>query len=185
MDLFTSEREKRLWGWVLLVTLLIYSTLGPAQLLVAKLRALNLLRISIYTLVAIGTAIIGYRWVKLKPNWTEIGVVAGAIFMYLIVWLRIELPEERTHLIEYGLLASLIHKALQERQKNGIKIPFLALFAILLNGLIGCIDETIQLFLPNRFFDYRDIIFNGLAGFMVISVRGAIAWVRNRKKHTL
>ena len=49
MDLFTSDRERRLWLWTLAVLVAIYSTLGLARALVEGLRELKLLEISVTT----------------------------------------------------------------------------------------------------------------------------------------
>ncbi len=39
--------------------------------------------------------------------------------VYLFTIFRMQIPEERAHLIEYGLVAILIRQALAERRRNG------------------------------------------------------------------
>jgi hypothetical protein len=72
-------------------------------------------------------------------------------------------PEEAVHFIEYGLLAILLHRALRPT------IPGSLLFVAgaLVGALIGTVDEVIQWFSPNRFWDWRDIGLNAGAGAIV------------------
>jgi hypothetical protein len=175
MSLFTSDRERRLWLWTLAVMVAIYSTLGPARTLVDALRERNLLRLSFAVVVAVLVVAIAWRWAKQRPSWSEIGVGLGVAFAYLVMFVRTGSPEERTHLIEYGIVAALIHQALQERVRNGRRVPAPAALTVALTALLGILDECIQAMLPNRAFDFRDIFFNALAGFMVVVARLALA----------
>ena len=116
----------------------------------------------------IGVAIVAFVF-RTKPTAIEIGVIIGILAVYLLLFARMALPEERTHLIEYSVVALLIFEALKERQKNGRPLPFPApLIAIATTSIFGTIDELIQLFLPNRVFDYRDILFNCIASLVAI-----------------
>jgi len=92
-----------------------------------------------------------------------------------MAWWRIDSWEERTHLIEYGIVAALIHQALLERVRNGRHVPAPAALSVAVTALLGALDEIIQALLPSRVFDVRDIGFNALAGFMVIAARLALA----------
>jgi hypothetical protein len=102
-------------------------------------------------------------------------VAIGVALAFLMVASRISSWEERTHLIEYGIVAALIHQALLERLRNGRNVPVPAALAMGATGVLGVIDECIQAVLPNRVFDPRDIFFNAFAGFMVVAGRLAIA----------
>ena len=68
MSLFTSKREQRLWLWTLVVLVAIYATLGPAQTLVAVLRARNLLRFSFAIVLLLIMIVIALPWVKRRPG---------------------------------------------------------------------------------------------------------------------
>ena len=68
MDLFTSDRERRLWFWVLFVLAWIYATLGPAYVLAAQLRQRNLLQKSFAFVLLLVVAVIAWRWVKQRPG---------------------------------------------------------------------------------------------------------------------
>ena len=172
---FTSARERRLWLWALAVMVAIYSTLGPARTVADALRERNLLKVSFALVLFLVVGAIAAQWVKKRPGWREIGVALGVALAYLMVWVRIDSWEERTHLIEYGIVAALIHQALLERVRNGRRVPAPAALTVAATALLGLLDEGIQVMLPSRVFDVRDVFFNALAGFMVIAARLAIA----------
>lgn len=175
MSLFTSDQERRLWLWTLAVVVAIYSTLGPARGLVDALRERNLLRISFAVVVILVVVVIVGQWMKKRPGWSEIGVALGVALAYWATFLRIGNPAERTHLIEYGIVAALIHQALLERVRHGHGIRGPAALTVVATALLGLLDEGIQAVLPNRVFDWNDVLFNALAGFMVIVARLALA----------
>lgn len=178
MSLFTSNRERRLWLWVLAVMVAIYATLGPARMLVDALRQRNLLRVSFTVVVLLVIVVFIGQWVKRRPGWSEIGVALGVALAYWMTFLRMENPAERTHLIEYGIVAVLIHLALLERVHNGRLVPWPAALTVVVTALLGLLDECIQALLPSRVFDWKDVFFNAFAGFMVIVARLALAPVR-------
>jgi VanZ family protein len=97
----------------------------------------------------------------------------------------VETPEERTHLIEYSLVAILIYQALVERKRNGRQVPFPTLLAFTATVILGLLDESIQWNLPNRVFDWVDVGFNTLAALMAIGVSLALVYVRRLKLPTL
>ena len=69
-------------------------------------------------------------------------------------------PEEAVHLLEYGTLAILLHRALRPSMPNAL--VFVA--AALIGSTIGMVDEVIQWLSPGRFWDWRDLLLNGGAG---------------------
>ncbi len=180
MSRFTSSRERRLWLWTLTVVAAIYSTLGLAGNLADGLDNRDLTTVSF----AVGMLLIGVTVVtqglRTKPSGAEIGVALGVVVVYLMVLLRMALAE-RSHLIEYGVVASFIYEALKERagQSRGVPVP--AVLAVLLTGAVGVVDEAIQVFLPSRVFDPVDMLFNALAGGMAVLARVALARARRRK----
>ena len=124
MSLFSSRRERRLWAWTLLVVVAIYSTLGLAWTLAGALRDSGLLDRSLPVLmflmgmVLVGATIVT-RGLKVRPGGVEIAVALGVATAYFMVFVRIAILEERTHLIEYSVVAGLIHEALTERASQG------------------------------------------------------------------
>lgn len=175
---FSSRRERRLWGWTLAVVATIYSTLGLAATLAGFLRNRGQLDdLFVLGLILIGAAILaqGLTW---RPRGIELVVALGIVATYLLVFARMAIPEERTHLIEYGVVAVFVNEALTERASQGRHVPVPALLAVLATAMVGLLDECIQAFLPNRVFDYRDILFNGLAAVMAVAASMALAWAR-------
>lgn len=75
-----------------------------------------------------------------------------------------------------------MYEALKERARHGHRIPFVGLLTIVATGLIGVVDECLQLFLPGRMFDYRDMLFNVLAGTMAVVACTALRWAGRRGK---
>ena len=180
MSFFTSDRERRLWLWTLAVVAAIYATLGLARTLAGVLRDAGLIGAAFWLgLILIGTAVL-IQGLKTKPSGPEIGVALGIGGAYLIAFLRLTVPEERSHLIEYSVVALLIHEALKERASQGRRVPAPAILALGATVLLGWLDEGIQILLPNRVFDWRDVLFNTLAALMAIVGSQILAWTRHR-----
>jgi len=93
----------------------------------------------------------------------------------------IRMPEERFHLLEYGLFAGLVYAALLERRRPGAGMRWSisqALLAVLMTGLAGWIDEGIQYLLPNRHYDWMDVVLNLVAAVLAIGALAALAEAR-------
>lgn len=177
---FSSHRERHLWTWALAVVVAIYSTLGLAQTLAGALRDRGLLEATFVFCFVLVLATIVTQGLKVRPRGIEIGVVLGVAASYLMVFIRMAIPEERTHLIEYGVVAVFIHAALTERASQGRRVLVPALLAILATALVGVFDECIQAILPSRVFDPRDILFNVVAAVMAVAASVALNWARRR-----
>ena len=181
LSLFTSERERRLWAWTLAVVVAIYSTLGLARTLFDLLGHLDL-GVGLFLaccLLVVATAVT--QGLRVRPGGAEIAVALGVVAAYLLVFVRTSIPTERSHLIEYGVVALFIHEALAERASHGRRVPAPALLAVLAATLIGVVDECIQLALPSRVFDPIDMLFNLLAAVMAVTASSALRWVRVRR----
>lgn len=83
-------------------------------------------------------------------------ILAAGLFLS---W-QIEIYEERVHIFEYALLGWLAARDLINKNKKSRGFVFAVIFTI----SIGVVDELFQLFLPYRYYDNRDILFNGLGG---------------------
>ena len=55
---------------------------------------------------------------RIKPGSMELTIWMGMVAVYLMFFLRLGLPE-RSHLMEYGVLAVFSHLALMERARRG------------------------------------------------------------------
>lgn len=168
-SVFTSTRERNLWIGALAVVILIYSTLGLAGRLSQALRNRNLLSIVfLMGFLLIIATIVGsgiLRRTRGQVVWVTVGIMS--VYGMAITRMFISI-EERTHLIEYGIVAALVYHALAERVKNGRRIPYPAILAALVTAILGWVDEGIQSLLPNRAYDLRDVGFNALASVMAI-----------------
>jgi len=183
MPLFSSKRERRLWAWTLAVVLAIYSTLGVAATLAGVLRNRSLIDSFFVFGFLLVLATIATQGLRTRPGGVEICVALGVAAAYLMVFVRMAIPvEERTHLIEYGVVAVFIYEALTERVSNGHRVPVPALLAVLATSLFGAIDECIQGILRSRVFETRDIMVNILAGVMAVAASVTLGWARRRSK---
>ena len=181
MSIFSSKRERRLWFWVLIVIVAIYSTLGIAGKLTATLRERNLLNVTFalgFILIIVSIILSGLRKQSRQHEiWIGLGITAvyGMVMVRAFVTL-----EERTHLIEYGIVAALIYQALTERKCNNYRVPYPSFLAVLATAILGFVDEVIQAILPNRIYDIRDVGFNALAGLLAVSSIAVLSWTRQR-----
>ncbi len=154
---FTSDRERRLWAYTLAVMLAIYSTLSPAQELSVALRERGVLGVSSAAAMVVVGLVIALHWAKTRPGRLEIWAGLGIAAIYLTTMIRMPVPEARSHLFEYSLVALLIDQALTERQRNGRRVPVPPLLALVATVALGWLDEGIQAFLPNRVYDLLDV----------------------------
>ena len=120
-----------------------------------------------------------------RPSGVEWAVAIGIFACYLLIFLRMAVPTERSHLIEYGVVALLVDEALRERRRNGRRVPWPSLLAIVLTTLLGTLDECVQLLLPSRSFDTNDILINGLAAVMAVTGSGMLRWARAQTQRLL
>ncbi len=179
MALFVSHRERRLWLWTLAVVVAILSTLGLARTLAEELRNRELLDSAFFVAFLMTIAAVVVLALRTRPGGVEIGIWIGVAAVYLMAFLRLAIPEERTHLVEYGVLGVLIYEALRERAAQGRQVPAPALLAILVASLLGLLDEIVQAVLPNRVFDVRDILFN--LGSAAVAVLARVLLERARR----
>ena len=178
MSLFSSTRERRLWMWTAVVVAAIYSTLGLARTLVDYLgndffSVWLFLAGCLLVLLTVVT-----QGLRVRPGGAEIAVALGVAAAYLLIVVRMSVPTERSHLVEYGVVAVFIHEALTERASRGRRVPVPALLAIVAASLVGLIDEGIQRLIPSRVFDPVDILFNVLAAVMAVTASVALRWAR-------
>ncbi len=175
---FSSRRERRLWIWTLVVVAAIFSTLGLARTLAEAFRGTGLGAVLFIVACLMVLATILTQGLKARPRGAEIGVALGVAAAYLLVFVRMSVPTERTHLVEYGVVALFIHEALSERASQGRRVPVPALLAIVASSTIGVLDECVQALLPSRDFSFMDIFFNALASVMAVTANAALHWAR-------
>jgi VanZ family protein len=176
---FTSPRERRLWGWTLAVVVTVYATLGLASSL-ARLVGngpVPSILFGLAFLVFLGAVVT--QGLRSRPSAPEVGVALGIAAVYLLLFVRMSITAERTHLLEYGVVALLAHAALRERARHRT-VPRPGLLAVAIAGTVGVVDELLQAVIPSRVFDPRDILFNLLAAVLAVGAAEALAWTRRR-----
>lgn len=190
--LFTSQRERRLWSAAGLCVALIYSTLYIARPVADVLRDRNLLRLAVTLVFVAVTGWIAWYLAVTRPGkrvWVTAGLI-GAFYFGLLSVVPM-LPEECLHFLEYGVVAILIYLALSERrirtaessEKTPTGLASLSpfLLAVVATGVLGWIDEGIQAFVPNRYYDLRDVAFNATAGVLSLLSLKLIAWAADHE----
>lgn len=181
LGMFLSVTEKRLWIWAGVVVAGIYATLGLARTLSGVLRDRGMLDNTFFAGFIVILVALVMLALYTRPTGRQIGVALGAGAVYLMMFLRMGIPEERTHLIEYSVLAALIYAALRERNKAGGSIRFPGLLALGIATAFGFVDEVIQFFLPSRVFDWIDVGFNTLAATLAIATGAALIRLQDRR----
>ncbi|KAA3625024.1 MAG: VanZ family protein [Flavobacterium sp.] len=179
MALFTSPREKLLWICTALVMTVIFATLFVANPLVDFFKNQNTQAVMFLCGMFLTGLAILINAIKLRPGRAELSVWIGIAAVNLMLLLRLGIPE-RSHLIEYSILAIFMYEALRERKRNGTNIRIPALLALLISFSVGLLDEALQYVLPNRVFDPIDILFNGMVIAMAIGFTLCISWFRKR-----
>ena len=177
MGLFSSRRERRLWLWALAVVAAIFASLGFSGSLAELLADDNIAAVAFGLALLLVAAAILTDGLQSTPTRAEMAVAFGIAAVVLMALLRLTLAE-RSHLIEFGVLAVFIHAALTERadQGRGARLP--GVVAILIVAAIGVVDEVIQLALPDRVFDPVDMLFNALAAVVTVGSSLLLARVR-------
>lgn len=172
-------RARRLWGCVALAVAGVYSTLLTASVLSDVLYHEGLVTVLFLGAMALMGLAVLTQGLRVRPRGLEIGVALGIFAVYMMIFLRLAIPE-RSHLIEYGVVSVLLHEALHASAAAGRTIPVPAASAIVLTTVVGAIDETIQLALPFRHFDWTDMLFNLIAAVMGVGSVVALRWVTRR-----
>ena len=181
MALFTSSREKRRWLWVLAVIAAIYGTLFMGQPLARELRDQDVQAVFFLIGMLLAATAVLIHGGRPETSRYELVVILGILAVYTMFVFRLGAPE-RSHLIEYSVLAIFIHRALSERARHRKPGLAPALLAVILASLVGILDEGIQWFLPNRVFDPEDMFFNIMAAGMAVGASSLLLWVRGKHK---
>lgn len=179
MPLFTSSRERRLWLWAFIVFATIFATLFIGRPLASQLRNQNIQAVFFMCGMLLVAAAVIVHGLRTNPGKIEMSILLGIIAVYVMFFFRLGAPE-RSHLMEYSVLAIFVHKALLERAVKQKLIYKPAILALVVTFLIGVLDESVQILLPNRVFDPQDILFNGIAVTMAIGSSALLAWSGKR-----
>lgn len=178
MRLFVSRRERWLWACAALVVSAVYLTLGVVRGLLQPLEASGWgpwLFLSGCFLVLVFVLTQG---MTVLPRWPEIVAGVGIAVVYGFIFMSIAKPEERMHLIIYSIVALLIYAALLERPVLGRRVFASSIVVVMVTTVLGLVDECLQLALPDRVFDVRDILYDALAATMAVTANTSLRWAR-------
>ena len=170
LDRPPRESEWRSWLFVGLWTLVIYCTIPFArriQEFVSDRWGREMFTVVVLVAVlAVGAAALARCLRDGRPGRGRRLIWLGAVAAVTIHLAgRFTSPEEALHFLEYGLLGVLAFRALAHRLDDaGIYLA-----AALVCAILGTFDEVIQWMTPRRFFDFRDIRLNALAGALALA----------------
>jgi glycopeptide antibiotics resistance protein len=109
--------------------------------------------------VALG---IFYLFLKHGRGWKSLVLLFGILGITAYILPSIKYPEERVHFLEYAVLGIMLYFALRE----GIKVRKVLLGIPVIVFFIGLGDELIQGILPNRVYQFTDVILNFCGGIL-------------------
>ena len=159
----------RWWGGIAAYLAVVYATLGVApriwNALDALFGGLGIIFAVYLPAVLAGIALLAYMFFKKEERRADsyfILLVFVAVFFELTL-LAVR-PEEKIHLLEYGVLGVLLYNALKIDMDRLDPMLYIAGATFCFGA--GLIDEVIQLYLPNRVFDWKDVVINFISGVM-------------------
>lgn len=165
-----TVRKTRDWAIVSFYILLIYVSLPVMPKLwgnFARYAGNFADYVAAFILGLIGLFIIFYLISKRKDirNFIWLLILASA---YAWGLKRLKLSIERVHFIEYGVLSLFVFRALS----HNIRGKSLYLCSGIVVFCLGFLDEGIQYLLPNRVYEIKDVMVNGISGVLALLLIG-------------
>lgn len=177
-----TDRERLLWALTTALVVVILSTLGVAPDIAGALRDAGLLDVAFglgAILVLLAVIVIGLAD---RPRGALVGIVVGTMAVVWLSVVRTSLPADRTHLIEYGVVALLVDAAFRERAASRGTPRRPGATAVVVTAGVGLADELVQWVLPSRVFDPIDVAFNAVAAVLVIGGTTTLRRLRPRRR---
>lgn len=159
----TDQKKERMKRWLPagLWTGLIYATLAvvrPVCTFLKQFAGFSFAINTVLVLLAVLGVVIFIRKKYLRRPSSYL-LLAAVLALYAREMAVLTIPEERLHLIEYGVLAFLVFRALVLDLSDRWAFPA----AFLITFLIGWGDEGIQYLLPDRYYQFSDVVLNGFS----------------------
>ena len=179
MSLFLSKGERQLWIYALLVYGSILSSLFFGRPLQNLLSSDDVQAAFFVAGMLLATLTVLLHGIKRQTSVQEWTLWIGLTTVYTMLIVRLG-AAERSHLIEYSVLSIFILRAMTKRSP---KRSTNGLIAFIVSTCLGILDESLQLFLPHRVFDYNDLFFNAGAALSAVLASLLIQWVRSKYRH--
>lgn len=177
---FKSRREKKLWIITAILIVTIFCTLGLAGSIAMELKKYGLEVAPFLLGCFLAVIMVFIQAFRRKASRNEIWAWIGIIAIYVFAFVRITSPIERSHLVEYGIVSILFLEIFLERKANGRKPQYPYIMAFAVTWIFSILDETLQIWIPNRIFDWDDILFNTIAVTLAIGSSKLISKSRNK-----
>lgn len=170
-------KQKAAWYVLLGYLCFVYTAIPFTRDITNFLRSQNLLRLTTglaVLLIALGAVYLLKKksGFSLRKHWPTLAIFA---VLYTALCYLIKLPEERIHLVQYGVLPALIVPLIRN---HFVFFHSAVIYAILLTSVAGAIDEGIQHLVPRRYGQFADIQLNVLSALM----GGALYFFLTREK---
>lgn len=135
------------------------------------------LEFSLLSVVIAGT--VTYFYMRRSGASRSSQLAVGLLMLLLLssVYILRANPEEAFHFLEYGLLSGFANLAIRRSPPRGRDFVFAGILA----GFIGIVEEGFQGILPGRYFDPRDIRFNIEASIVVQIVLFAVVFSERQR----
>jgi hypothetical protein len=157
-----------LWIGLIFVSIPLVRNLREEIIKIIPARAIG------YAVMVVVVIVVAAALAHLKRSRAQVGVsdVAWLSGVSIVViwwtWRLMGAPEEAVHFLEYGVLGILLYRALDHRVADWT--VFVA--ATLAGTVVGTVDEIVQWLVPNRIFDFRDIVLNSGA----VALSQVVTW---------
>ena len=161
-----GENRVHAWGMAVAYVIFIYATVPVFPVVWKRLAehagaSIGHLGTILVSVLALALGLRAWRQARSEGAAWRLPIVAIVIGFY--AWLLSAFdrhPAERLHLLEYGLMAFVLCRALR------LDLPprVANCWALGLTTVIGFGDETIQWVLPQRYFELKDVALNVAAG---------------------
>ncbi len=153
--------------YVIIYTIAVYLTIPFARSAATFLSEHGLLKYSIYFLLSIfiiTCCCLIFKYIGFRL----LNIISLAVFfpLYISIIQTYDVLAEKIHFIEYGVLAFLLYRALKKNIPSMLIYPV----SLVIVFLIGWGDELIQYFLPERVYEFRDVLLNVLSGGLILAL---------------
>lgn len=164
-----TSRQRRLVGIAAIVWWLAVLALVPfGRAIVDAMRSRSLLVLGTTAgfggvmMLLVVTGVLLRRAGLVEPKRWLMALAMSAVVIALVQLLP--RAEERWHVVQYGILGTLCWAAMSPERRWRV------VWAVMLVGGLGWIDEGIQLLLPSRVYDWLDVALNAGSGFVGVGI---------------